>query len=109
MKVNFCFFLLGIILVFNPHWVTGQSIKLPIEMIGEREVYQRVNFSLTGAQKNSANYLYLQIHNLNDYSEGAQFQINDGDWVTLNNANADLELYSADAAYGGIGGGYATV
>lgn len=36
-------------------------------------------------------------------------QINGGAWISLNNTNADLELYSADAAYGGIGGGYATV
>jgi hypothetical protein len=85
---------------------SSAAIVLPIEVYGPNGTTRAVNFTLSSAQLAAASRLFLQVHGLSSENE-ASIQINNSNWIPLNEAN--LQLLPLEKAYGGIGGGFGTI
>lgn len=81
-------------------------IVLPIEVVGPAGVMREVAFDLPAESKTGAYKLAVQIHRL-DYPDKVGIQVNDLDWILVNEDRVVLE--SLAKAYGGIGGGFHTI
>ena len=79
---------------------------LPIEIMGSEGSVASVTLELPQASARQVSFLWLQIHGL-EYPDLASVRLNDGNWVSLNNTTATVK--QPGRAYGGIGGGFATL
>jgi len=81
-------------------------IQLPIEVLGADGTTANRTVALEAAQSESIRSLWLQVHGLR-YSGQASVQVNASPWTPLTN---DTVIVAAPGrAYGGIGGGFATL
>jgi hypothetical protein len=85
---------------------TATRIALPIEIMGPDGSVAAVTIELPEASARQVSFLWLQIHGL-EYPDLASVRVNDGMWVSLNNTTATVK--QPGRAYGGIGGGFATL
>lgn len=86
---------------------TAPSILMPIEVMGSAGTTQSVQVTVpSGANLTGSVKLKLQIHGL-EYQTQASVQVNDTNWIPLNNAN--VAILGLGSNYGGIGGGFATL
>ena len=82
------------------------SILLPIEVLGADGTTASRTVAVGAAQSESVRCLWLQVHGLR-YPEQASVQVNASPWTPLTN---DTVIVAAPGrAYGGIGGGFATL
>ena len=82
-------------------------IQLPVEMIGLDGMTSTVSFNIPqGANLNGPIKLWMQIHGLS-YQTQASVQLNNSGWTPINNST--VTVLGNGAAYGGIGGGFATL
>ena len=79
---------------------------LPIEIMGPEGTVAAVTIELPQASARQVSFLWLQVHGL-EYPDLASVRVNDGTWISLNNATATVK--QPGRAYGGIGGGFATL
>jgi hypothetical protein len=79
---------------------------LPVEIMGPEGTAAAVTIELPQGSAKQVSFLWLQVHGL-EYPDLASVRMNDGTWVSLNNATATVE--QPGRAYGGIGGGFATL
>lgn len=83
-----------------------ERIILPVEVLGEDGTTAGCTIDLSSAGAQQARLLWLQVHGLR-YADQASVQINDGDWLPLNNRTADVA--EPGKSFGGIGGGFSTL
>jgi hypothetical protein len=79
---------------------------LPVEIMGPEGTVAAVTIELPLAAARQVSSLWLQVHGL-EYPDLASVRVNDGTWVSLNNATATVMQPGRN--YGGIGGGFATL
>jgi hypothetical protein len=96
----------GTVQINPPAPPSSAAIVLPIEVYGANGTTRAVDFTLSSTQLPSASRLFLQVHGLSSENE-ASIQINNSNWIPLNETN--LQLLPLEKAYGGIGGGFGTV
>lgn len=80
------------------------TITLPIEVFGPAGTTSSVTFELPSAPTGAV--LWLQVHGLR-YQTEASVQVNNSVWLPL--ATPGVTVQGLGAAYGGIGGGFATL
>ena len=90
----------------NPAQTIPARTTLPVEIMGTEGTEAAVALELPQASARQVSCLWLQIHGL-EYPDLASVRVNDGAWVPLNNATASVK--QPGRAYGGIGGGFATL
>jgi cytochrome c553 len=81
------------------------TITLPIEVFGPGGTITSQQFYLASVPTGTLQ-LFLQIHGLR-YQTEASFQVNGSSWTPLNSTTTTLQ--GPALAYGGIGGGFATL
>src|SRR5262245_2835531 len=81
-------------------------ITLPIEVLGEAGTTGAADLTLTAAQAQSAQTLWLHIHGLR-YAEEASIQINSAEWLPLRNDT--ISVAEPGKSFGGIGGGFSAI
>ena len=74
--------------------------------MGPEGTVATVTIELPQASARQINFLWLEVHGL-EYPDLASVRVNDGTWISLNNTTATVE--QPGRAYGGIGGGFATL
>lgn len=79
---------------------------LPIEIMGSEGSSAAVTIEIPQAAARQVTSLWLQIHGL-EYPDLASVRVNDGRWLSLNNATATV--LRPGLSYGGIGGAFATL
>ena len=84
----------------------GSPIPLPIEVMGEDGTEVCIEMDVPAGVARRVSSLWLQVHGL-EYADMASIQINQGQWVRLNNRTATVA--EPGKSYGGIGGGFATL
>jgi hypothetical protein len=80
---------------------------MPVEIMGVDGTVNSISFDLPSTSAISGQLrILLQIHGLK-YQSQASLKVNQGVWIPVNDSTATFQGRSA--AYGGIGGGYATM
>ena len=87
-----------------PIALLGQTVKLPVEVIGSEHTTRSIYFYLHDSTK--ATRLKIRANNLS-YDNKGSFRVNDNAWKSFENAN--IVTTGLDKKYGGIGGGYSTI
>jgi hypothetical protein len=82
------------------------TVTLPIEVLGENGVTSSVTLQVPARSAREVKSLWMQIHNLS-YADIASVQINNSQWLTLNNDT--VAVAEPGRSYGGIGGGFNTL
>jgi len=86
---------------------SSSAIVLPIEVLGPDGTTATVQFSIPETPNlKKRQKLWMQIHALR-YDTEASLQINGGPWIPINNSTANV--LGLGAAFGGIGGEFATL
>ena len=83
----------------------ASPVTLPIEVMGPDGFVQTVQVNLPSVPAGTMR-LWLQIHGL-EYQTQASVQVNSSGWLPINDTT--VTLLGNAAAYGGIGGGFATL
>jgi cytochrome c553 len=82
------------------------SITMPIEVVGPAGTTETVTVPLPSGVDLSATQLWMQIHGLR-YADKASVQVNNAPWVPIDDNTVTLQGLAT--AYGGVGGGFATL
>lgn len=86
---------------------TPTTILLPVEVMGPGGTTKSVTFNVaSGSNLSGQQQLSLQVHGLK-YQTEMSVQMNGGTWIPINNSTAALQGQAS--AFGGIGGGFATL
>ncbi len=81
------------------------QILLPVEVMGAAGTTVPVSFNVSSGVTGTLQ-LWMQIHGLK-YQTEASVQFNNGAWIPINDSTVTLQGLAS--AYGGIGGGFATL
>ncbi|WP_172665964.1 LamG-like jellyroll fold domain-containing protein [Flammeovirga sp. OC4] len=80
---------------------------LPVEIIGAENLVEQRSFSLTQAEVDAAQKIWMQINNLS-YENKVSIKVNEGAWYDLNHASVEMPIQ--EKARGGMQhGGYNTI
>lgn len=107
----------------DPENQTGETVTVPIELLGEPGFFQSIRIDLSEAPSNDA-YLSLTTHRLTWREDGqhatttnprnavrpgtkGSVRVNDGSWIPLSNETVTCEAHEAE--FGCLNGSYQTV
>src|SRR5262245_5330871 len=92
--------------IFLPTAVSAAAVTLPIEVLGDDGMTASVAVQVPARAAGGVRSLWMQIHNLS-YPDVASIQVNNSQWISLNNETAAVS--EPGKSYGGIGGGFNTL
>ena len=84
----------------------GTPVTLPVEVVGENGTTSSVTVEIPTPLARRVRSLWIEIHNLS-YAGMVSVEINEGNWVSLNNDT--VSVAEPGKSYGGIGGGFPTL
>src|SRR6266699_2224792 len=84
----------------------GTPVTLPVEVVGENGTASSVTVEIPTPLAPQVRSLWIEIHGLS-YAGMVSVEINEGNWVSLNNDT--VSVAEPGKSYGGIGGGFPTL
>ncbi len=84
----------------------GTPVTLPVEVVGENGTTSSVTVEIPTPLARQVRSLWIEIHGLS-YAGMVSVEINEGNWVSLNNDT--VSVAEPGKSYGGIGGGFPTL
>jgi len=84
----------------------GMPVTLPVEGVGENGTTSSVTVQIPTPLARQVRSLWIEIHGLS-YAGMVSVEINEGNWVSLNNDT--VSVAEPGKSYGGIGGGFPTL
>ena len=84
----------------------GTPVTLPVEVVGEKGTTSSVTVEIPTPLARQVRSLWIEIHGLS-YADMVSVEINEGNWVSLNNDT--VSVAEPGKSYGGIGGGFPTL
>src|SRR5438128_2822775 len=84
----------------------GTPVTLPVEVVGENGTTSSVTVEIPTPLARRVRSLWIEIHGLS-YVGMVSVEINEGNWVSLNNDT--VSVAEPGKSYGGIGGGFPTL
>jgi len=84
----------------------GAAVTLPVEVVGENGTTASVTVEIPTVLARQVRSLWMEIHGLS-YAGMVSVEINEGNWVSLN--NDAVSVAEPGKSYGGIGGGFPTL
>jgi hypothetical protein len=94
-------------ITLTPGSSTPSTITMPLEVIGPNGTTVSASVNIpSGANLSGPNVLWMKIHGLRSETQ-ASVQVNNSAWIPINSGT--VTLLGNASAYGGIGGGFATL